>query len=76
MIMAMTIDATFENGVFVPVHRPALAEHERVRLVVQSINPPHSGASSVRRRRGQRISLDADLTNEIAGSPYFDPYGN
>ena len=29
--MAQTVEATYENGVFVPARPPALAEHERVR---------------------------------------------
>jgi hypothetical protein len=33
--MSLKVDASFENGVFVPVHRPALADRERVRLTIE-----------------------------------------
>jgi predicted DNA-binding antitoxin AbrB/MazE fold protein len=35
--MALTVDASFENGVFVPAKRPGLAERERVRLTVEPV---------------------------------------
>jgi Protein of unknown function DUF104 len=33
--MALKVDATFEDGVFVPARRPALADRERVRLTIE-----------------------------------------
>jgi predicted DNA-binding antitoxin AbrB/MazE fold protein len=70
--MALTVEATFENGVFVPLRRPALQEHERVRLTIEPIAVNSSGLEDIRRRRGRRIRLDADLSQEIAASPEFD----
>ena len=34
--MTLKVDASFENGVFVPTRRPALADHERVRLTIEA----------------------------------------
>jgi predicted DNA-binding antitoxin AbrB/MazE fold protein len=74
--MAITIDAVFENGVFVPAQRPALAENERVRLTVE---PVGVGAGSAGRtdpvewRRRHRIALDPRLAEDIARSPEFLP---
>ena len=36
--MTLTIEATYENGVFVPVQPVDLVNHERVRLTVE--HPP------------------------------------
>ena len=33
--MVLKIDASFENGVFVPSSRPRLADRERVRLTIE-----------------------------------------
>jgi hypothetical protein len=33
--MALKVDASFEDGVFVPAHRPSLANRERVRLTIE-----------------------------------------
>ncbi len=68
--MTITIEATYENGVLVPVQSPDLADHERVRLTVDA--PPGllpwrpSGG-----RRGHRIQIDPQLAKEIAESPEF-----
>ena len=74
--MVMTIDATFENGVFVPAERPVLADHERVRLVVEPIVPVAARLEMIRRRQEQRIRVDPVLAREIALSAEFDPFGN
>jgi predicted DNA-binding antitoxin AbrB/MazE fold protein len=68
--MTLKVEATYENGVFVPVQPPALADHERVRLTIETdIEAPTVG--TVIRR--QRIVLDPQLTREIAISPEFLP---
>jgi len=69
--MALTIEATFENGVFVPVQRPALGEKERVRLTVEPINGAEPGGGALAPRR--RIVIDPELAREIASSPVFHP---
>lgn len=70
--MVLTIEATYENGVFVPARRPDLADHERVRLTVELATKP-SPVESVRRWRGNRIQIDPHLAGEIALSPEFHP---
>jgi hypothetical protein len=70
--MAFTVEATLENGVFVPVERPALRDHERVRLTIEPMAVNSSGPEDIRRRRGRRIRLDADLAHQVASSSEFD----
>jgi predicted DNA-binding antitoxin AbrB/MazE fold protein len=74
--MAMAIEATYENGAFVPAERPALAEHERVRLVVESIQAAANPDSQSRPdpfRNHNRTEIDPQLAREIASSPEFLP---
>ncbi|HZW30074.1 MAG TPA: antitoxin family protein [Isosphaeraceae bacterium] len=68
--MTLSIDATYEDGVFVPVQRPDLADHERVRLTVEPVAPPLSPLEIIQ-RRGRRIKGDPQLAQEIARSPEF-----
>ena len=35
--MSLKVNASFENGVFVPAKRPGLVEHERVCLTVEPL---------------------------------------
>jgi predicted DNA-binding antitoxin AbrB/MazE fold protein len=65
--MILRLEATFENGVFVPAQRPTLAEHERVRLTVEQVAELPERREMVRQRRGERIRLDSGLAQEIAG---------
>jgi predicted DNA-binding antitoxin AbrB/MazE fold protein len=37
--MAHTIRAVYENGVFRPLEAPGLAEHQQVRLTIDSVSP-------------------------------------
>jgi predicted DNA-binding antitoxin AbrB/MazE fold protein len=71
--MSLTVEATYENGVFVPLQRPALPDHERVRLTVEPIASPTSAAEIVRHRRENRIQLDLQLAQEIALSKELHP---
>jgi predicted DNA-binding antitoxin AbrB/MazE fold protein len=71
--MSLTIEATYENGVFVPVQPLDLADHERVRLTVEPIAVSSSALETIRRRRGNRIQIDPQLAQEIALSPEFLP---
>lgn len=72
--MSLSIEATFENGVFIPAVRPDLADHERVRLIVEPIEQKSPTAEEVvERGRRQRIQIDPDLAREIAMSPEFLP---
>lgn len=71
--MTQTIEATYENGVFVPAGKPELAEHERVRLTVESIGAANPTALDVvRQRRQSRLRMDETLAAEIATSGEFD----
>jgi hypothetical protein len=71
--MSLTVEATNENGVFVPLQRPASADHERVRLTVEPISSPTSAAEIVRHRRENCIQLDPQLAQEIALSKELRP---
>ena len=70
--MAITIEATYENGVLVPDQRLDPAEHERVRLTVERPTAPNA-LEIVRSRRGNRIQIDPDDARAIASSPEFLP---
>jgi predicted DNA-binding antitoxin AbrB/MazE fold protein len=74
--MPLTVEATFENGVFVPVQRPALADHERVRLTVEPVLTTSQRLETIRQRGDQRIRLDTNLAQDIATSAEFDLDGN
>ncbi len=71
--MSLTVEATYENGVFVPLQRPALADHERVRLTIEHIASPTSAAETVRRRGENRLQLEPQLSHEIALSKELRP---
>lgn len=70
--MTLTVEATYENGVFVPDRRLELADHERVRLTVERPADP-TALEIVRSRRGNRIQIDPDDAREIALAPEFLP---
>lgn len=70
--MAITIEATYENGVFVPVQTVDLADNERVRLTIEPPVVPDP-VEVVRSWRGNRIQIDPDDAREIASSPEFLP---
>jgi predicted DNA-binding antitoxin AbrB/MazE fold protein len=70
----LTIEATYENGVFVPAQSPGLAEHERVRLVIEPLpQMTVSDAKSVPFQNNQRIHVDPQLEAEIGALPEFPP---
>ncbi len=70
--MTITIEATYQNGVFVPDTRVDLADHARVRLIVER---PTAGDALdiVRRRCSHRIQIRPDDARAIADSPEFLP---
>jgi predicted DNA-binding antitoxin AbrB/MazE fold protein len=74
--IAQTLEATFENGVFVPAQRPTLADHERVRLTIETISPTPQRLETLHHRRRHRIHLNPSLAHDIAQSPEFYPDGN
>ena len=63
------IEATYENGVFVPAVPPQLPERARVRLVIEPIDQGAAPGQSVAARRGRRISLDPEVARHIAAAP-------
>ena len=69
--MTITIEATYENGVFVPVQPVDLRNHERVRLTLQRLPGP-TAIEDVRWWRDHRIKADPELAREIARSPEFN----
>jgi len=70
--MTLNIEATFENGVFVPTNKPAIAEHQRVRLLVEPISPTRQGQPP-KVQKPDRIRVDPALAEEIALSAEFLP---
>lgn len=71
--MTQTIEATYQNGVFVPAHPVALAEQDRVRLIVESIPAIDARALEiVRRGRADRLRLDPAMAADISLAPEFD----
>jgi len=64
--MSITVEAIYEAGVLKPLQPlDNLKEHERVRIVVQSL-------SLVAEQRRERIRLDPAIALEIAESPEND----
>ena len=53
--MALKVDASFENGVFVPAKPPGLAERERVRLTIEPAALAHADLSDVGERADRNI---------------------
>jgi predicted DNA-binding antitoxin AbrB/MazE fold protein len=72
--MTLKIDATYERGVFVPSGPMPLAEHQRVRLTVESSAPADESvaATALEARKKKRIILDPEFAREIATSAEFD----
>jgi len=70
--MTITIEATYENGVLVPIQPLGLADHERVRLTVERAAGP-SAVEAVRWWRGNRIQIDPRRAQEIASLAEFLP---
>jgi len=71
--MTLKIEATFENGVFVALCPPPLADHERVSLTVESTASRPFSLDVIQRRRGRRIQIDPALARKIAQSAEFNP---
>ena len=66
--MALKVDASFENGVFVPAKRPALADRERVRLTIEtartraeSREPAEATARSTSAREPTDLAIALDF---------------
>ena len=71
--MVRAVDATYENGVFVPASPPGLEEHARVRLVIEPIEAAGGARERIARRRGERIRLEPELSRFIAESSELTP---
>jgi predicted DNA-binding antitoxin AbrB/MazE fold protein len=62
----ITIEATYESGVFKPVEPLThLKDHERVRIIVQPLD-------IVEQQSRNRIKIDPKIAREIAESAEFD----
>jgi predicted DNA-binding antitoxin AbrB/MazE fold protein len=68
--MTLKIEATYENGVFVPKERPALADHEHVQLTVETVSA-RDAAPMLPSRRRRRIRIDPSLARDIAARAEF-----
>jgi predicted DNA-binding antitoxin AbrB/MazE fold protein len=65
-LMDVTIEAVYEAGVFKPLTPiENLKEHEKVRLVVQSV-------SLIDAQRQNRIQIDPAAAREIGDSPEYN----
>lgn len=65
--MSITIEAVYEGGIFRPVHRVELPEHEQVQLTVDA-------PDVVERRRRRRLILDPEVARAIAEDPELGRY--
>jgi hypothetical protein len=54
--MALKVNASFENGVFVPAIQPRLADRERVVLTVEPAVRPESEGGKVTGREGTAVA--------------------
>lgn len=70
--MTFTIEATYENGVLVPVQPLDLVNHERVRLSLERLPGP-AAVEAVRWWCDHRIQIDPQRAQEIAQSAEFLP---
>ncbi len=61
--MSIIVEATYEDGVFKPLSRVDLAEHDRVRLVIEPAR------DVVQERRRNRIPVDSEVGRAIAEDP-------
>jgi Protein of unknown function DUF104 len=64
--MSLKVDASFENGVFVPSTRPVLADRERVRLTIER-QSRDSGRSEA--HPAGSLRKDGDLTVDLDYHP-------
>ena len=71
--MVRAVEATYENGVFVPATPPGLEEHARVRLVIEPVPDADGARKQIAHRRGQRIRLDPEVARYIAQSSEVTP---
>jgi predicted DNA-binding antitoxin AbrB/MazE fold protein len=68
--MATQINATFENGVFVPSEPIELGERQKVRLTVEAVEKANIPSGDIIQfHRARRIQIDAELSRAIASSP-------
>ena len=66
--MAITVEATYENGVLRPEHPLPLKEHERVRVTIHTETSPLVQAYGIMGWTG-----DAETLERIALDPEFLP---
>jgi Protein of unknown function DUF104 len=72
--MALKVNASFQNGVFVPAERPTLADRERVRLTIETTNGAVASSLRAGRDEGQaRVGLRTD--SDLAIPLDFHPDG-
>ncbi len=65
--MALKVDASFENGVFIPAERPRLAESARVRLTIETRLSEQTNSSSPPSDQGlSHVGLPTDRDRAVA----------
>ncbi len=72
--MILKVDASFENGVFVPANRPALADRERVRLTIEAAANTR-GESQRFGDRDDSVDLGSRTSHNLAIALDFHPDG-
>jgi hypothetical protein len=72
-LMALKVDATFEDGVFVPARRPVLAHGDRVRLTIEPAAPAMAAAGS--NQDGSLINPGSRTDHALALALDFHPDG-
>jgi Protein of unknown function DUF104 len=74
ILMLLKGDASFENGVFVPPQRPALADRERVRLTIEAAaSSREKSAGSI--QGGHPDDQGSRTGNQLAIALDFHPDG-
>jgi hypothetical protein len=72
--MALKVDASFEDGVFVPAQRPSLAERERVRLTIERVGNTQTDSREFSQRE-HSTDLGARTGHELTIAIDFHPDG-
>ena len=72
--MALKVDATFEDGVFVPARRPVLAHGDRVRLTIEPAANAVAAAAGPN-QRGSLMNPGSRTDHQMAAALDFHPDG-
>ena len=71
--MTQTVDAIFEDGVFKPLTRPEITEHQKVHLLVELSPAPYQASSPVasQKEAGQQLLKTLrEISRPLGGKPW------